>query len=278
MERSGTRLSFPLKRAPIRATTVWPWEQDRDHTPRFEVAPGVGYLRISAFRSYTDESVAALLEASPSLDAWIVDLRGNPGGDVQAAANVADLFCAEGVAAQLNARLPDEPLEEGEVAWNTLLPGDRYEGVPVVVLTDRHTASAAEILAAALQHHADATVVGEPTVGKGTSQELLMVESHGFALTLTTADWVTAAGTPVQWFAGQSTWGVAPDVVVRTTAAENWQFNARRRRVESTQSHRDGSEVNLPAVRAREGLPVLSSDAMVTRSMLVLSSRLGGGQ
>ena len=128
---------------------------------------GVGYLRLSSFREFTvrelEEAVARLRDGG--LRVLIVDLRGNPGGLLHVAVAVAQKFQPHGVIATTEARVPEFAgrvfsSDSGEAAWD----------VPLVVLIDGKTMSAAEVVAAAWKEQRRATLVGVPTYGKGLVQ------------------------------------------------------------------------------------------------------------
>jgi carboxyl-terminal processing protease len=143
----------------------------------------IGTIAIHAFRPGTAELVEqqlAELRRKRPLDGLILDLRGNPGGEVQEAVLVADLFVAEGVLTRTRGRggviLREELATEAGTDVET----------PLVVLQDSRSASAAELLAVALQDNGRAKVIGERSFGKGTVQELIGIPD-GSLLTLTVA-------------------------------------------------------------------------------------------
>jgi carboxyl-terminal processing protease len=163
----------------------------------------VGAIRIERFALGTSKAVRAAtrrLEAEGARG-LVVDLRGNPGGLLRQAVDVASLFLEEGrtVVALAGANRP-ESLVYARAGEKTRLP--------VVVLVDRRSASAAEVVAAALHDHGRALVVGEPTFGKSLVQEIDRLPSGG-ALKLTVAAYRTPTGRDI------SSGGVVPDV--RTT-------------------------------------------------------------
>jgi carboxyl-terminal processing protease len=135
------------------------------------------------------------------LQGLILDLRSNPGGLLTAAVEVSDVFLDAGVIVSTRGRISQTQatLEAGA--------GDLLAGAPIVVLVDGGTASAAEIVAGALQDHQRALVVGRQTFGKGSVQTILPLE-NGEALKLTTARYYTPAGRAIQ------AQGIDPDVVL----------------------------------------------------------------
>ncbi|MBE3581908.1 MAG: S41 family peptidase [Thermoanaerobacteraceae bacterium] len=200
----GTRVTVEI---------TWPWDaQPRSFTlvrelirqPMAEAAlleGGVGYLAIWSFTSRTPEEVASSLEELEGKGArgLVLDLRGNSGGYLGAAVEVASLFLLEGTPV---AQVVDKQ------GWVEVL---RSEGPgidwPVVVLVDGGTASAAELLAGALRDTGAALLVGTRTFGKGSIQSLLPLRDGG-ALKLTTAHYLTPAGRQID---GE---GLEPDLSV----------------------------------------------------------------
>ncbi len=179
--RSGQVLSFDVERAAIRTSPV---------TSRLLVSPRkrAGYV---AVRSYSDGTAQLLLQTIARLedarvDGLVLDLRGNPGGLLDQAVAVSALFLAEGVVVTVQgAHQPQRVFQVDSRHPISILP--------LVVLVDRHTASAAEVVAAALHDNGRATVVGETTFGKALVQALEPLP-NGAALKLTTARYLTPAG------------------------------------------------------------------------------------
>ncbi|HPU00384.1 MAG TPA: S41 family peptidase [Bacillota bacterium] len=165
--------------------------------------PGLGYIRISNFDRDTGASFAEQLRLleSGGLQGLILDLRDNPGGLVDEAIKVAELILPEGEIARLVGR-------EGEIRqiYHSAAPGKDY---PIIVLVNEETASAAEILAGALQDRGAALLVGEKTYGKATVQQPENL-SGGNALLLTVARYLTPSGKDID---GK---GLEPDVFVET--------------------------------------------------------------
>jgi carboxyl-terminal processing protease len=166
---------------------------------------GYAYARITAFSDTTAEDfstgIARLrrdLRAKPR--GVIIDLRNNPGGVLESAVEVADLLLEDGVIVSADGRTP--------AARFTMqaTPGDLLPGVPVVVLVNGTTASAAEILAGALQDHHRAVLLGRRTFGKGSVQTVMPL-SGGRAIKLTTSRYHTPSGRSIQ---GR---GIEPDHV-----------------------------------------------------------------
>ena len=166
----------------------------------------IGVIELSEFRSGTGERVKRALaelrrHTDDGLDGIVLDLRGNPGGEVSEAVLVADLFIAEGVLVRTRGRGGVIMREELATAAGT----DR--DTPLVVLQDRRSASAAELLAVALQDHGRAKILGEPSFGKGTVQEVIGIPD-GSLLTLTVARYYSPEDRKID---GR---GVEPDIAL----------------------------------------------------------------
>jgi carboxyl-terminal processing protease len=155
---------------------------------------GVGYLRISQFQNRTGpDLIKAIgnLKAQGQLNGLILDLRNNPGGVLSAAIEVVDAFIDEGLIVSTKGR--DEFLDaKYEATTATVL--DRE---PIVILINGGSASAAEIVAGALQDHERAVLIGTPSFGKGSVQTILTLENN-YALKLTTALYYTPNGRSIQ--------------------------------------------------------------------------------
>jgi carboxyl-terminal processing protease len=270
VERAGEPMAFEVARAPIVPETVRGWQRRDDNGWDLEVAPGVAWVHVSAFRPHTDEDFDALLQGHAPTGV-VIDLRGNGGGDVMAAVNIADRFVADGILAQLQGRTIAPPeAGEGEAAWNEALEGHALEGVPVVVLVDRHTASAAELLAGALRERVGAKLVGERTFGKGLSQALRGDDATGVAWQVTTGTWTLPSGAPLEAPGGER--GLAPDVEVTLSAAERFQVDVLRRQREHPRSHADGSPIRYLGSVGRPDLPRLGDDPPLRAALRALAA------
>ncbi|WP_209005383.1 S41 family peptidase [Steroidobacter agaridevorans] len=189
-------LEFTLSRAAVQVHSV------RDQL----LDGGVGYVRISHFSETTtsdlERSLASLKKKNgAALSGLVLDLRNNPGGVLEAAVGVSDVFLEDGVIVTANGRAADARFEMDAH------PGDTLEGAPMVVLVNGSSASASEIVAGALQDHRRATLVGRQTYGKGSVQTVLPL-SDGHAIKLTTSKYFTPSGASIHEK------GIKPDVMV----------------------------------------------------------------
>lgn len=159
-------------------------------TVHMTMKDGVGLLSISSFNSGTAYSVGSALKkakAMPGFRGIVLDLRGNPGGLLDQGVAVADLFIAHGRIVSAQGRHP------ASVQTYDARPGDPGEDMPLVVLIDGGTASAAEIVAGALQDSGRAVVVGTNSFGKGTVQTVVRMPNKG-EMTLTWSRFHTPSG------------------------------------------------------------------------------------
>jgi len=197
----GKIYRVPLVRAEIRVPSIG-----------WDVLPGgVAYLRIKQFQEKThDELVDAIGKAKAKLGGKIlgavVDMRRNPGGLVKQAVEVADEFLDNGVIFSMRGK-DGTTLEESRATI-----GGALVSVPIVVLVDESSASAAELVAGALQDSKRAVVVGMQTFGKGSVQSIFELPG-GAGLKLTTARYYTPSGRSIQ------AQGIEPDVVVEASRA-----------------------------------------------------------
>ena len=204
---------FDLKPAEVALPTV---------DKAFRLESGVGYLHVTGFESKTPEEVAQAIERLESgsgtrsdvqtkgapatgpassrakahppakqLQGLILDLRDNHGGLVDAAVGVASLFLPAGISV-----LTVEAALQQPKTYRTADLGHGYDG-PLVVLVNGETASAAEVVAAALEDHDRAVIAGEPTFGKGVVESVTPL-SDGMGLALTSAQYLTPSGRSIQ--------------------------------------------------------------------------------
>ncbi|WP_448950340.1 S41 family peptidase [Labrys neptuniae] len=191
-------LDYTLMREVIRAESV-----------QFRVmGEDVGYIRISEFNQQTPDSLKRILERLPdafkpgALKGLVLDLRNNPGGLLDQAVMVSAAFVGKGMLLSIRGRAPDQSkvyVSNGE---------DITGGLPLVVLINGGTASAAEIVAGALQDVKRATILGTRSYGKGSVQTVTQLPDQS-ALVLTTARYYTPLGRSIQ------AEGIQPDILVQ---------------------------------------------------------------
>jgi carboxyl-terminal processing protease len=160
----------------------------------YMVAPGVGYANLVMFSETSTEELRAAVDRlrGEGARSLVLDLRSNPGGLLDQGVGVSDLFLPRGQSiVETRAR---NPRESETYAART---PESYEGLTVAVLVDGYSASAAEIVAGALQDHDRAVVLGTTTYGKGSVQSLFQLSGGNF-LKMTTAKWYTPVGRSIQ--------------------------------------------------------------------------------
>ena len=189
-------LSFDLERTHIRVASV----------KGNMLEPGYGYLRISQFSDNTgaelEDALRKLMkEAGGRLDGLILDLRDNPGGVLDSAVEVADVFLNSGLVVSANGRADDARFSM------SARRGDLLHGARLAVLVNAGSASSSEIVAGALKDLNRATIVGSQTYGKGSVQTVMPL-SGGRALKLTTSRYFTPSGESIHER------GITPDIVV----------------------------------------------------------------
>jgi carboxyl-terminal processing protease len=151
---------------------------------------GVGYIDLKAFSDSTGKELNAGITGllAHGMKTLILDLRTNPGGLLNQGVRVSDLFLNPGQKiVSMHGRLPETNREFADTAKQ------RWPDLPLIVLVDGRSASAAEIVAGALQDHDRALIIGTPTYGKGSAQSVVSFGDQG-GLKLTTARWFTPAG------------------------------------------------------------------------------------
>src|SRR5947208_3287347 len=169
----------------------------RDEIPRnsvdlkFEIRPGIGYMHVTGFNETTEREVEDALEGFGDVKGLILDLRGNPGGLLNEGVGVADKFLKKGqvIVSHHGRSSPEKSYKATH--------GNGGKDYPLVVLVNRGTASAAEIVSGAIQDHDRGLIVGEVTFGKGLVQTVYPL-SENTALALTTAKYYTPSGRLIQ--------------------------------------------------------------------------------
>jgi carboxyl-terminal processing protease len=209
-EKKPVELS--IMRAVIHADTVLGDTRRADSTWNWFLAgyDRIGYLRINSFAENTEKEMAAALDrlAANRARGVILDLRNNPGGLLEAGVSVADMFLDSGVIVTTRSR-GGRVRQTYSADGKAILPD-----VSMAILVNQYTASAAEIVAACLQDHGRAVIVGQRTYGKGTVQELIDLEENQGLLKLTTASYWRPSGRDISRPKNADAdhdWGVTPN-------------------------------------------------------------------
>lgn len=208
--RAGTRVSVSILRGPEAELLVFNLRREHIRVASVShdtLSPSLGYIRISQFSENTaselsravDELTDGLAASGDELRGLVLDLRNNPGGILDSAVDVSDLFLTDGVIVSADGRTDEARFirEAGS--------GDILDGTPIVVLVNKGSASASEIVAGALQDHHRALIVGTSTFGKGLVQTVMPL-SKGRAIKLTTSRYYTPSGDSIHET------GIEPDI------------------------------------------------------------------
>ncbi len=181
----------------------------------------VGYIRITTFMNQNaDSEVKKAIkeikeELGETLSGFVLDLRNNPGGLLDQAIAVSDIFLDQGEIVSTRGR------DEKDTKRDNASKGDMAQGLPIVVLINGGSASASEIVAGALQDHRRAIILGTTSFGKGSVQTVIPLPGHG-AMRLTTARYYTPSGRSIQ------AKGIEPDIIVEPAVVESLSFRSVR--------------------------------------------------
>jgi carboxyl-terminal processing protease len=223
---AGTQITLTLKRNGISTPVVVTLTREiiQIQAVKFKLyqtsAGPIGYIRLASFSERADEDIRNAVktmegQSHAPIHGYILDMRDNPGGLLDQAVAVSDDFLNNGEIVSTHGRHD----QDDQVFYAQ--QGDITDGAPVVVMTNEGTASAAEIVTAALQQNRRALVLGTRTFGKGSVQTIVPIPNNG-ALRLTTALYYTPSGKSIQDY------GVSPDVKVADTRTPEDQFASLR--------------------------------------------------
>jgi carboxyl-terminal processing protease len=251
----GSQITLTLKRSgidtPVKVTLTREIIQIQAVKSRIfkSDAGDIGYIRLASFSEQADADIRKAVDALQAqsgghIHAYILDMRDNPGGLLDQAVAVSDDFLNNGEIVSTHGRH-----SEDDQVWYAE-PGDVTNGLPIVVLTNEGTASAAEIVTAALQQNRRALVLGMRTFGKGSVQTIVPIPGSG-ALRLTTALYYTPSGKSIQDY------GVSPDVKVDDTRTPADQF-ANLRESDLLNSFQNPTGVAAPPLPSPVPLPAVA--------------------
>ncbi|MDR3793146.1 MAG: S41 family peptidase [Terracidiphilus sp.] len=159
---------------------------------KYEIRPGVAYIHLTQFQETTGQEMREAINSFSNLHGLVLDLRNNPGGLLSQAVDVCDHLLTKGqaIVSQRGRAYPDQNYAATH--------GNGGKSFPIVILVNRGTASAAEIVSGALQDHDRALIVGETTFGKGLVQTVYDLADHSMGLALTTYHYYTPSGRLIQ--------------------------------------------------------------------------------
>jgi carboxyl-terminal processing protease len=176
----------------------------------------LGYIRLKSFNENSDKQfldIVKQFEKNSKIEGYILDLRNNPGGLLTQAINITDFFLNDGEIVSTKGR------KASETRKFFAKKGDQIKGKPIIVLINRGSASASEILAGALKDHKRAIILGENSYGKGSVQSIIPLRNGG-GMRLTISKYYLPSGNSI------SEVGVAPDIVVEETG-DDFKINSK---------------------------------------------------
>ncbi|MEY4343662.1 MAG: hypothetical protein RI970_355 [Pseudomonadota bacterium] len=215
--KSGTPITLTIRRIDVDDPIIVKIVRETIKTKSVvsEVKENIGYLRLRSFNEKSgDELIDKIREISknkPNITGYILDLRNNPGGLLSQAIKISDAFLDSGEIVSTKGRDPKD------IKVYNSKKGDEINGKPLIVLINRGSASASEIVAGALKDHKRAIVVGEKSFGKGSVQSIMPL-SNGGGLRLTTAKYYLPSGETIEEI------GVQPDIKVEQQK-DNFKIN-----------------------------------------------------
>ncbi|MDC3080147.1 S41 family peptidase [Rhodospirillaceae bacterium] len=235
---------------------------------RFETIDDIGYIRITTFNQQTTPGLKKAISElkkriGASLSGFILDLRNNPGGLLNQAISVSDIFLNQGEIVSTRGRDPENTSRVHAKA------GDLTEGAKLIVLINTGSASASEIVAGALQDHKRAIILGTQSFGKGSVQTIVPL-SKDIAMRLTTARYYTPSGKSIQKT------GISPDIVVSTAKIKKNMTNNQRREadlrgaLENTDKEKQNAEADTSKSRRPTAKELANTDYQLARAVDLL--------
>ena len=215
--KSGTPITLTIRRIDVDDPIIVKIVRETIKTKSVvsEVKENIGYLRLRSFNEKSgDELIDKIREISknkPNMTGYILDLRNNPGGLLSQAIKISDAFLDSGEIVSTKGRDPKD------IKVYNSKKGDEINGKPLIVLINKGSASASEIVAGALKDHKRAIIVGEKSFGKGSVQSIMPL-SNGGGLRLTTAKYYLPSGETIEDV------GVQPDIKVEQQK-DNFKIN-----------------------------------------------------
>jgi len=255
-EGDSKPLNFTIERAIIKVKSVRSRILEANY----------GYVRVATFQSHTGQDLKDAINTlqkdnKKPLKGLILDLRNNPGGVLNAAAEVSDLFLNDGLIVYTKGRVKDSYFEF------KAKPGDILKNAPMVVLINGGSASASEIVAGALQDHKRAVLMGSRSFGKGSVQTIQELRNGG-AVKFTTARYFTPSGRSIQ------AEGIAPDIPLqnaRLTAVEgNGLKNIKEADLSGHLSNPIDGEEEVTSKSQKDKKPVAPEDYQLNEALNLL--------
>ena len=213
----GTSINITVRRVDVDEDLKFTIKRDKIKVREVSssIKENVGYIRLRAFNEQSGDQllkkIKDLSKENKNLTGYILDLRNNPGGLLSQAIKISDAFLDGGEIVSTRGR------DKNDIKIYTARKGDVSNGKPIIILINRGSASASEIVAGALKDHKRAILLGEKSFGKGSVQTIIPLKGNG-ALRLTTAKYYLPSGNSI------SEIGVEPDIAVKENK-ENFKIN-----------------------------------------------------
>lgn len=226
IKRGNEEKDYTLKRDTIKVASVKGFRRDPDNTSRWDFMldpeTKIGYVRVTGFQEGTTDDLRAAIDSlkSRGMRGVILDLRFNPGGLLNAAVDMCDMFLQDGMIVSTNGRSARARPQQWKAHPDTVIPAN----MPMVVLVNEYSASASEIFAGAMKDLHRALIVGHRSFGKGSVQNLLPIgngvrpDGNPVAMMkLTMAYYLLPNGESLHRKDKSTDWGVNPDINVDLT-------------------------------------------------------------
>jgi carboxyl-terminal processing protease len=252
---SGSERTYTVTRQEIKVESVEGYERKGGNKWDYYIDPAnkIAYLKINSFSDFTvPELHAAIDSMGDDVNGIIIDLRGNPGGLLQAAIGVCDEFLKEGTIVSTH---PDRETRNPPTSASAKDDGNEFTK-PLVVLVNQYSASASEIVSGALKDDHRAILVGQRTFGKGSVQQIFGLDGNDAILKLTTAHYYLPSGRCIHREENSTEWGVDPDVSVPMTPEQMIAANDAREESEM------GEPLDTPPLKNPVGAGVKVPDAV----------------
>jgi carboxyl-terminal processing protease len=218
IDRQGKSIDFTLHRQEINLPTVDGYDRGPDQAWRYFVSenPKIAYIRITQFDEKTFDELKDVLLGKDShggliaqgMQGLIMDLRFNPGGQLEQAIKVVNLFISKGVIVRTVGRSSPEEIEKASLDAITA------PYFPMTILVNDRSASAAEIVSGSLKDNNRALIIGQRTFGKGSVQRVIQLGQDDGTLKMTIAHWYLPSGRLVSRKKDSKDWGVEPQIIV----------------------------------------------------------------
>jgi len=227
------------------------------------VEDNVGYIRVSSFNQKVDVDIKKAIKnfktSEKKLNGYILDLRNNPGGLLDQAVNVTDIFLSKGEIVSTRGR------NKSDGSRYNAVKNDYIDGLPLVVLINQGSASASEIVAGALQDHKRAIIMGTKSFGKGSVQTIIP-SGDNVAIKLTTARYYTPLGRSIQQT------GIDPDILVEQAELKPIKSRSSRQESDLKGAIKNEQIVNDDSSKPDKKESIKTEDYQLTRALDLISA------